>query len=120
MLSAHLLTFVTLLSLPAGALPSGPRNGRPKQPPFGEILSGKAINGVLRDIATAHAKNHRGPKVPLDAAVLLQVNVALPGGGNFALLRKGGKLTWPLALTQRPFGKISCKTRVCKRHTRVI
>jgi hypothetical protein len=99
MLSAHLLTFVTLFSLPAGALPSGPRNGLPKQPPFGEILSDKAINGVLHDIATAQARNHRGPKVTLHAAVLQQVNVAPPvvyDVGKQELVVNGHRASVPL------------------------
>src|SRR5262245_17690295 len=84
---------LTLLSLAV----SFPLQGSTKkEPTLAEILSAKPLNGLLADTNAAHAKGRRGPNVPLDPALADQINVAPPGGGNFALLRKG-KLTWSAA-----------------------
>jgi hypothetical protein len=105
MWSPHTCTLLPLLlSLVFVArLSAGPGKRLPRDPPPGELFSGKALTDLVRDIAAAHAKGHRGPKITLDAALLQQINVAPPGGGNFALLRKGAKLTWPLAFDGEPF-----------------
>src|SRR5690242_1768763 len=91
--------FVALLAA-AFLLRSAPLNGGP--PPV-HVSSGKALNTLLQDISAAHVKGRRGPVIKLEAAVLKQINVAPPRGGNFALLRGGGKLHWPKALASDPF-----------------
>jgi hypothetical protein len=75
----------------------------PREPPLAEVYSGKALNALLREVSAAHSKGVCGPKVPLDAGLLRRVNLAPPGGGNFALLKGGGKLRWTVALREERF-----------------
>jgi hypothetical protein len=88
-----------------GVLDSLPPRGVSQEPTPAAILSGKPLNVLLGQIAAAHRSNRRGPRVPLSSALLRQINLALPGGANFGLLRNGGRLNWPVALTRDRFRK---------------
>jgi hypothetical protein len=64
------------------------------QPPLTEIWSGKALN----DLLAVAAQCRTGPDVAIDPDILKQINLTAGDGGNFGLLKNGGKLSWPLAL----------------------
>jgi hypothetical protein len=64
------------------------------QPPLTEIWSGKALN----DLLAVAAQCRTGPDVAIDSDLLKQINLTTGDGGNFGLLKNGGKLSWPLAL----------------------
>jgi hypothetical protein len=77
-------------------------------PPVTEIWSAKALNDLLREIQLQGAKGvmttYKGPKEPLDPDQLKLINVtSAKGGGNIGLLKNGGRLNWPLALTAPEF-----------------
>lgn len=72
-------------------------------PPPVEIWSGSALNTILQDL-----KKHLGPNstamggysLPLDEETLKHINVTSGrGDGNAGLLKNGGKLSWPDALS---------------------
>jgi hypothetical protein len=61
----------------------------------GEVTSGRALNALLGSIRGA-GKVSNPPNIPVDAALLRQVN--LSGGsssGNVGMLKDGVKLSWP-------------------------
>jgi hypothetical protein len=73
-------------------------------PPVTEIWSAKALNDLLAELQKQGAKGvmatYRGPKEPLDQDQLKLINVMSTNrGGNIGLLKNGGRLSWPLALT---------------------
>jgi hypothetical protein len=76
-------------------------------PPPGEIWSGKALNDLMVGIRRMQAQGIQGPTVPLDPAMLKQINVSAgatgTGTGSIGLLREGGKLYWPLPLKRSAF-----------------
>jgi hypothetical protein len=70
-------------------------------PPSGEIWSGLALNTLLADIQKKIGKepDFRGPQIPLEEDIVLHINVTgLKERGNTGLLKREGRLTWPLAL----------------------
>ena len=71
-------------------------------PPMNEIWSGKALNDILADLRRRAFADERGVlhtvRLPLDERGLAHINVSR-GPGNIALLRNGGRLRWPEALT---------------------
>jgi hypothetical protein len=72
-------------------------------PPITEIWSGKALNDLLQVIQQKQGRG-QGPPVALAPDVVSRLNVtsgATPG--SVGLLREGGRLTWPLALTAPDF-----------------
>src|SRR5215469_16785756 len=74
-----------------------------QQPTPAEVLSGKALNVLLRDLVKAHARGQRGPRVSLDAGLLRDVNLARPGDRPFGVLKNGGKLNWPVTFGSKRF-----------------
>jgi hypothetical protein len=69
-----------------------------------EIWSGKAPNRLLQAIQRQIAQGMQGPNIPLDADTVAHINVTTgAGGGNYAMLKNGGKLTWPDALLDSSF-----------------
>jgi hypothetical protein len=77
-------------------------------PPITEIWSAKALNDLLAELQKQSAKGvmatYRGPKEPLDQDQLKLINVtSVNRGGNIGLLKNGGRLSWPLALTGPEF-----------------
>jgi len=71
-------------------------------PPLPEILSGDALNVILKNIQTAQQQGAYGPTVPLDEDQLRRIQVSGGGGGSIAVF-KDGKLKWPFALRDTPF-----------------
>jgi len=71
-------------------------------PPLPEILSGDALNVILRNIQSAQQAGAYGPTVPLDEDQLRRIQVTGGGGGSIAVFREG-KLRWPFALRDTPF-----------------
>jgi hypothetical protein len=68
-----------------------------------EILSGKALNAWLLKLQDLPEKG-AGPRVALDARLLVRINVTrIDGNGGLALLRKGGQLDWPATLKGAAF-----------------
>ena len=85
-----------LLLLGSAAVPG-------QEPPPGEVYLGKALNGLLQQLVAAHSQGRRGPKVTLDAALLAHINLTSERGGNFGLLKNGGKLNWPPIFADKSF-----------------
>jgi hypothetical protein len=99
--SAALLSPLFLIAVSPVPAEAG---GKPStDPPVVDIYSGKALNILLWHISRAHSKGQRGPRIPLKAELLKQLNVAPHAGENFGLLRNGGKLTWPKAFDGKKF-----------------
>jgi hypothetical protein len=75
-------------------------------PPKEEVLSGKSLNLILGDLQALTADDHLGTlpatELPLDGKLLQQINVA-HGAGNVAVLKNGGRLSWPAALSTAEF-----------------
>jgi hypothetical protein len=69
-------------------------------PTEGEILSGQALNDILREISKADDKTFRGPAPVLDADLMKCVNLTSGKGGlDAALLKQDTAWAWPLALS---------------------
>jgi hypothetical protein len=68
------------------------------------ILSGAALNELLKHSQQVQARGVFGPSIPLDRYVLQQIRVTgsqgAVGGG---LLAAGGQLDWPMPLEDRPY-----------------
>jgi hypothetical protein len=62
-----------------------------------EIWSGGALNELLDELGPVLARDDAGAGVALDPALLEQINVAPPRGGNIGLL-KNGHVDWPQVL----------------------
>src|SRR5262249_32275714 len=74
------------------------------EPPATEVWSGTALNTLLAELQKRLAQGvlttQRSPREPLDEDVLKQINVTPIGGaGSLALLKNGGRLNWPMALS---------------------
>jgi hypothetical protein len=73
-----------------------------ENPTLSEIVSGKSLNDLLDDFRKLGAgiDSSKEPKtpLPLDKAGLEHINVTR-GVGNIALLKNGGRLNWPAALS---------------------
>jgi hypothetical protein len=79
-----------------------------RNPPAAEILSGKALNDLLRSIQ-ANSSLNRGPSISLDEDTLKGITLAVPASrGNVALLKKE-KLDWPLPLQDARFDQLRKK-----------
>jgi hypothetical protein len=75
-------------------------------PPVTEIWSAKALNDLFFDLRKLQGSGAVGPTVPLDPALVKQINVTPEGNNqNFGLLKNGGKLKWPLALRSSTFNE---------------
>ncbi|MBI1915643.1 MAG: hypothetical protein HYS12_13065 [Planctomycetes bacterium] len=72
-------------------------------PPLPEIISGDALNVLLKNLQSIQGQGSYGPTVPLEDDLLKHVQVVSPHGGNIAVFKDDGKLKWPLALRDTPF-----------------
>jgi hypothetical protein len=71
-------------------------------PPLSEIISGDALNILLKNIQSIQGKGSYGPTVPLEDDQLKHIQVVGPHGGNIAVF-KDDKVKWPFALRDTPF-----------------
>jgi len=70
-------------------------------PPVNEVLSGESLNTIYKDLKIKLASGAKGQPLPLDPAILKQINLTSNSGGNMGVmknLKDGGTLRWPLAL----------------------
>lgn len=72
-------------------------------PSLPEIFSGVTLNTILDQLKQMQARGVRGPSIPLDEDMLKQINVTTGANGSVGLLKKEGRLTWPLALSGSEF-----------------
>jgi hypothetical protein len=63
-----------------------------------EIWSGQALNTLLEHAAALQGKGVVGPQLALNADDLKRINVRTPEGGNVAVLKNDGQLSWPQLL----------------------
>jgi hypothetical protein len=78
-----------------------------RNPPVGEIWSGKALNDLLAYLIDQQGRGNKGPLVALDEDLLKKINVTDGTGGNVGLLRDGGKITWwPQILQGKDFATL--------------
>jgi len=76
-----------------------------RDPPFTDIWSGKALNDLLRSVGNSDKLN-RGPNIPLTDDTLKNINLTTQASrGNLGLLKEGGKLAWPLPLTDAQYAE---------------
>jgi len=73
--------------------------------PASDIRTGDALNAVLGDIQRKErASGKPGPNVPVDPTVVSHVNVRTPASRDtISAFKDGGRLNWPLALTDAMF-----------------
>jgi hypothetical protein len=68
------------------------------QPTNAEITSGRAMNALLPQLRNLANQGIMGPPLMISPELLKDVNVTTTTrGGNFGMLRNGGKLDWPAA-----------------------
>jgi hypothetical protein len=70
-------------------------------PPVNEVLSGESLNTIYKDLKLKLASGAKGQPMPLDPAILKQINLTSNSGGNMGVMKNvkdGGTLRWPLAL----------------------
>jgi hypothetical protein len=70
-------------------------------PPVNEVLSSSSLNTIYKDLKLKLAQGVTGQPIPLDPAILKQINLTSNSGGNLGVLKnlkEGGALRWPLAL----------------------
>src|SRR5262249_17054023 len=70
-------------------------------PPVNEVLSAESLNTIYKELRNKMAAGAKGQPIPLDPAILKQINLTSNSGGNIGVmknLRDGGALRWPLAL----------------------
>jgi hypothetical protein len=77
-----------------------------QNPPLTAVLDGTSLNTLLDNLKLNHAKDQRGPRIPLDEEALRKINVTTTFGGNIGLLKNGGKLTWPDSLQGAAFAQL--------------
>jgi hypothetical protein len=74
-----------------------------RDPPMGEVTSGKSLNDLLNNIRKLGRLN-RIPNISLEEDILKRINLSSPAtNGNAGLLRDGGKFDWPLSLQEKIF-----------------
>jgi hypothetical protein len=77
-------------------------------PPTSAVHSGRALNTLLADLLDLEAQGSKGKSVAVSAWVLKHVNLSSDvRGGNFGLLKNGGRLVWPPAWSRPPLEKES-------------
>jgi hypothetical protein len=64
-------------------------------PTNAEIVTGKSLNILLKDLAKFNSKQLRSQTVTVDEDILKQLNVT-GSNGNLGLLRNDGQIPWPL------------------------
>jgi hypothetical protein len=67
-------------------------------PPITEILSGEALNTLLKSAQKYQSMGAYGPSLSLEQDNLTKINVTTTGGSNVAMFRNNGKLTFPFVL----------------------
>src|SRR5262249_36816220 len=75
-------------------------------PPVNEVLSGESLNTIYKDLKAKLASGAKGQPLPLDPAILKQINLTSNSGGNLGVLKNlkdGGALRWPLALQSEAY-----------------
>lgn len=78
-------------------------------PPLTEIWSGKALNDILLDTQRLQGMHAYAQSALLDPSMLKRINVTTgQSSGSIGVLRDGGRLRWPLALTDSAYEK-DCK-----------
>jgi hypothetical protein len=81
-------------------------------PPATEIQSAKPLNVLLADLEGMHAQGASFREVPLAPEVLEHLNLTpTAGDANFALLKDGGQLRWPMAWHRQPLAAASAEPR---------
>jgi hypothetical protein len=75
---------------------------RALEAPATEVVSGDALNTLLKAIQSMKAQDIPGPVVPLDEDTLRHLHVSGAGGGNPAALQTQ-KIGWPLAMRDTPY-----------------
>ena len=68
-----------------------------------EIYAATALNAILDQAQQMQSKGLRGPTISLDEDLLKQINVNPGSGGNMALLKNDGRLTWTPVLSGPDF-----------------
>ena len=74
-------------------------------PSRNEVLSGQALNALLEDLRPLGARidsNWPNAVLPLDWRDMKHINVTR-GAGSIGVLKNGGQITWPAALTRSAF-----------------
>jgi hypothetical protein len=69
-------------------------------PTAAEVVSGKSLNILLRDLSKFNSKQLRSQTVTIDEDILKLVNVT-GSNGNLGLLRNDGQIPWPLAFDNK-------------------
>jgi hypothetical protein len=69
------------------------------EPPVNEIVSGRSLNALLDHLQQLEAAGTTASDLPLDEDVVARINVTSGRGGHLGLVKEGGRLHWPLALT---------------------
>ncbi len=68
-------------------------------PPLTEIHSARALNALLDHLQKLEARGVSGSDISLDEETVSRINVTSGRAGHVGLLKDGGHLHWPLALT---------------------
>jgi len=72
--------------------------------PVSAVVSGRALNDLLKSINAPGRKLNRGATIPLEEDLLKNITVSGPTSlGNVGLLKDGGKLDWALPLKDKRF-----------------
>jgi len=72
-------------------------------PPVTEIYSGRSLNTLLNGLVKVQGSGGDLRPIRLSEDILKHMNViSTQQGGNFGLLKDGGKLEWPVALVDLP------------------
>jgi len=80
-------------------------NSARRDPPFTDIWSGRALNDLLRSVGKSDKLN-RGPNIPITEDTLKNINLTTQASrANLGMLKDGGKLPWPLPLTEAPYAE---------------
>lgn len=77
-----------------------------KDPPIGEVVSGKSLNDLLNNIQKMGgvSKLSRVSSPSLEEDTLKQINLTAPrAAGSAGLIRDGGKFKWPVSMHERLF-----------------
>jgi hypothetical protein len=72
-------------------------------PPITDIISGSALNILLKNIQAWQAKGAYGPMIPLDQDTLRSINIVTSAGTSLAMFKSGSKVSFPFVLRDTPF-----------------
>src|SRR5947208_2402406 len=68
-----------------------------------EIISGGALNVLLKNIQDIQNRGAYGPSVPVESEVMSKINLTATPGASIAMFKNGSKLKWPFSLRDTPF-----------------